>query len=315
MIKKKVSLIGFGSIGKKHFSSLRKFIPEKNIQIISSQDLEIENISKNIQDLDKFDPDIIIDCTPTYQHLENCNYIEKSLKNKRILVEKPIFVKKEQFSRENCNQYFCAYNLRFHPFIEIIKEIVPHGNGTSWTPSRNLIEKIKFNCLSYLPNWRKKDYRKSYSSDAETGGGVALELSHEIDLALSIFGSLQTKKCVYKKQSDLDIQANDFLFLDLDTKNKIKCEITLDIANKNEQRDITLFSNEVKINFDFLTSEIKNISPETNTILDTKKTNFFIQDTYDEQIKSLLDNDVKKICTLEEALKVLEFIEGLQDNE
>ena len=176
MIKKKVSLIGFGSIGKKHFSSLRKFIPEKNIQIISSQDLEIENISKNIQDLDKFDPDIIIDCTPTYQHLENCNYIEESLKNKCILVEKPIFVKNEQFSSEN-NTYFCAYNLRFHPFIEIIKEII----------SQNNIEKIIFNCLSYLPNWRKKDYRKSYSSDAETGGGVALELSHEIDLALSIF--------------------------------------------------------------------------------------------------------------------------------
>ena len=34
-----------------------------------------------------------------------------------------------------------------------------------------------------------------------------------------------------------------------------------------------------------------------------------------DQIKSLLDNDVKKLCTLEEALKVLEFIEGLQDNE
>ena len=40
-----------------------------------------------------------------------------------------------------------------------------------------------------------------------------------------------------------------------------------------------------------------------------------IKNTYDEQIKSLLDNDVKKLCTLEEALKVLEFIEGLQDNE
>ena len=37
--------------------------------------------------------------------------------------------------------------------------------------------------------------------------------------------------------------------------------------------------------------------------------------TSDEQIKSLLDNDVKKLCTLEEALKVLEFIEELQDNE
>ena len=142
-----------------------------------------------------------------------------------------------------------------------------------------------------------------------------MELSHEIDLALSIFGSLQIKKCIYKKQSDLYIQANDFLFLDLETKNKIKCEITLDIANKNEQRDITLFSDKVKINLDFLTSEIKYISPKTNAILDTKKTNFFIQNTYDEQIKSLLDNDVKKLCTLEEALKVLEFIEGLQDNE
>ena len=101
----------------------------------------------------------------------------------------------------------------------------------------------------------------------------------------------------------------------METKNKIKCEITLDIANKSEQRDITLFSDEVKINLNFLTSEIKYISTKTNTILDTKKTNFFIQNTYDEQIKSLLDNDVKKLCTLEEALKVLKFIEGLQENE
>ena len=202
------------------------------------------------------------------------------------------FLKKDQLSS---NWYeIDAKNAVVGRLATVISKIIRGKNKTTFTPHMDdgdfvvvtNIEKIKFNCLSYLPNWRKKDYTESYSSDAETGGGVALELSHEIDLALSIFGSLQIKKCIYKKQSDLDIQANDFLFLDLETKNKIKCEITLDIANKNEQRDITLFSDKVKINLDFLTSEIKYISPKTNAILDIKKTNFFIQNTYDEDSES-----------------------------
>ena len=45
-------------------------------------------------------------------------------------------------------------------------------------------------CGSYLPSWRKNIiYNKSYSSDKKKGGGVLLDLSHEIDYITWILGS------------------------------------------------------------------------------------------------------------------------------
>ena len=44
------------------------------------------------------------------------------------------------------------------------------------------------NCFSFLPNWRNNiNYKNSNSAKKKLGGGVALELSHEIDLANYLF--------------------------------------------------------------------------------------------------------------------------------
>ena len=44
-------------------------------------------------------------------------------------------------------------------------------------------------CNSFLPNWRSnRDYRKSSSLKKVEGGGVLLELSHEIDYIRNLFG-------------------------------------------------------------------------------------------------------------------------------
>ena len=50
---------------------------------------------------------------------------------------------------------------------------------------------MKVNCYSYLPNWRKNiPYYLSNSADKK-GGGVLLELSHEIDYLTWIFGDFE----------------------------------------------------------------------------------------------------------------------------
>ena len=121
MIKEKVSLIGLGSIGQKHLKYLKKYLPEKNVQIISSKELSYENSSKNLEDILNFDPGIIIVCTPTSNHLDICNFIEKNLVQKIVLVEKPIFNKVENFNAKK-NTYFCAYNFRFHQGVAALKK-------------------------------------------------------------------------------------------------------------------------------------------------------------------------------------------------
>ena len=43
-----------------------------------------------------------------------------------------------------------------------------------------------------LPTWRpESDYKNTYSAKSEKGGGVLRDLSHEIDLCLSLVGLIK----------------------------------------------------------------------------------------------------------------------------
>ena len=49
---------------------------------------------------------------------------------------------------------------------------------------------IKINVGQYLPNWRNIDYRKCVSSSKDKGGGVILELSHDLNYLIGILNNI-----------------------------------------------------------------------------------------------------------------------------
>jgi CMP-N,N'-diacetyllegionaminic acid synthase len=87
-------------------------------------------------------------------------YIVNRVREKKILVEKPLFNKVQKIETFN-NDVFVAYNLRFHPLIEDLRKIIAK-------------EKVLlFNAIAgqYLPFWRENlDYRESYSASYAKGG-------------------------------------------------------------------------------------------------------------------------------------------------
>ena len=76
-------------------------------------------------------------------------------------------------------------------------------------------------CGSWLPEWRPgTDYRNGVSAKAKLGGGAALEISHEVDMARYLFGDIDVKYAELQRTSDLEIDADDqSLFIGRNGKN------------------------------------------------------------------------------------------------
>ena len=203
-MKKKVLIIGFGSIGKRHAAILKNFKMVSEVYIISRRNPKIFKTINKLSQIKEIDPNYIIICSRTSDHFKHLKYIEKNFSKKIILIEKPLFNKFHKFSILK-NKVFVGYNLRQHPVLRFIKNFIINKK----------IFSVNIVCNSYLPNWRKNiNYKNSYSSHRRLGGGVLLDLSHEIDYVQWIFKKIKKLDFVkIKKLSNLKINVEDHVLV------------------------------------------------------------------------------------------------------
>ena len=207
----KVLIIGYGSIGKRHAKILSNINKIKELRVLTSQKKIPYKQINRINKIKEYNPDYIVICNETSKHLRYLEFIENNFKKKLILIEKPIFEKFHNIKISK-NKVYVGYNLRFHPLLNSLKENIK--NRKIWN--------VQIICGSYLPSWRKNiNYIKSYSSK-KIGGGVTLDLSHELDYAVWLFGNLKPKFVINKKISDLKIQSDDYLNLHCQNRKKNK---------------------------------------------------------------------------------------------
>lgn len=121
---------------------------------------------------------------------------------------------------------YVAYPLRFHPAIRRLKEKLKGEE----------IKSCRMVCTSFLSDWRpNQDVKKSYSARRDQGGGVLLDLSHEIDLAAYLFGEVERIQGKMERRGEVTIDAEDFADLKI-THEKSATEVYLDCANRQTQR-------------------------------------------------------------------------------
>ena len=122
-LKNKIALIiGFGSIGRKHFSIIKKLNIFKKIYILTKQKKKL-NIISSLKDLNFIKPSYIIISSRTNMHFSQLKILERKIKNSYILVEKPLFEKKKLLNVTQ-NKVFVGYNLRFHPVLIFLKKFL-----------------------------------------------------------------------------------------------------------------------------------------------------------------------------------------------
>lgn len=298
----KVLIIGFGSIGKRHYAVLSKMSRVQSIDLVTKQNIENKICYKKLEVVNNINQyDYFVIASETNKHFEQLNFLEKNVKDKLIFCEKPLFESKQDLEIKN-NRVFIGYVLRFHPLLEKLKEFVKNEK----------ILLVNAKCGQYLPSWRPNtDYKNCYSAKKEEGGGVLLDLSHEIDYIQWLSGQINEIKSYQTKISDLEIDSDDLTMLIGKTYRNILVNISIDYISKITHRKLLVETLEHSYELDFISNKLikrdKNGLEETYGFSNLERNYMF------EKMHLDIFNQQKNICTFKEALEVMDTISTIQE--
>jgi predicted dehydrogenase len=243
-----ILIVGSGSMGSKHFKLADEIFPSARVELVSRHELRLmsnENFSEN--------PLILVIATGASQH---ANLVKEfAIKGIHFLIEKPLSTSvsgiKEliRICEQNNQKFLVGYNLRFLPSLNYFKSLYEQGVAGN-------VLSVRCEVGQYLPDWRSgKDYRESVSAKSELGGGVLLELSHEIDYLRWIFGEIEWVMASATRQSKLEIDVEDQTLIILGFKSSMNSSqligsLGMDFIRHDKTRTCTVIGEETSIRWD-----------------------------------------------------------------
>jgi len=274
----KVLIVGLGGIGQRHVRNLRTLYGEK-VQIIAhrvrglkravSPSLEIEvdidvEQKYNIQVFDRLDealdlnPDFAIISNPSSLHISSaikvakkgCHlFIEKPLSNNLDFVDELIDI-----CEKNSIVCFIGYQLRFHPGIVKIKEIL----------TKEILGKIlsvNAEVGEHMPSWHGyEDYRQMYAARKDLGGGVILSQIHEFDYLYSWFGLPLKIFSLGGRLSSLEIDVEDtakILMSCIYNGYELPVSLHMDFIQKPPSRSCKIIAEKGKVEIDLISNQLR----------------------------------------------------------
>lgn len=285
----RVLVIGTGSIGYRHinnflrlgcavhyFSYTNKIIPDQDY---AGRLIREENLSNAVKK--SFDGIIIANITD--KHLETLiSVIYANSMNKKILIEKPIsnnmdlIDSAKKLIEKNELNVSVGYMLRQHPNLLAMKRCI----------DMNLLGKIlyaDFHVGQDLRDWRVGiDHTTHYSAFDSMGGGVILELSHEIDLALWMFGGVEEICAMIARADFLGIQSESIAKIIMRTKSTSLVSINLDWVRLGYRRDCEIVGEMGVLSWNFLEGKLRLFTDESpaGVVIDEVPENFQRNDMY-----------------------------------
>lgn len=258
----KFYLFGHGSIGSRHLKNLT----ELGHQETTSQ----------------AEADGFLICNPTAYHLETALKITRY--NKPIFIEKPISHNLNGLDKLT-GKILVGYCLHFDQSLKFFKQKI----------AGKKIIKVTIVCRSWLPDWHPdKDYRQSYSAKKDLGGGVLLDLSHEIDYALWFFGPVKKVTAKLQMAPELQIETESIADLNLDFVSGVNAKINLSFASHKNERYCEVVTDSGTLRWDYQPNN----------------------DMYLAEIKHFIDvcqGKAKPLVTVSDGINILKVIEAAKN--
>jgi predicted dehydrogenase len=261
----RILIAGYGSIGRRHLKILRGLFPNADIRLLrhSVSDISIEYANGSFFDISEataFLPQIAVVANPSPFHLEVASSLIAV--GCHLLIEKPISNESARVqsllddARAKGVQLQIGYNLRFLSSLCNFREHISEGLV-------GRVLSVRAEVGQHLASWRSNaHYKDGVSAQKALGGGVLLELSHEIDYLRWIFGEVDWVSCWLGRQSDLEIDVEDIAHLLLgfnhaSKTHQIVAQVNLDFIRQDSIRVCTVIGDLGTIQWDGLTGVVR----------------------------------------------------------
>jgi predicted dehydrogenase len=255
----RILIAGVGSIGRRHLRNLFSLGCRDILLFRSRPDAPEEFPNARVfTDLDKAiaeGPDTVLVCTPTSHHVPialaaaraGCHlFIEKPLSHTWDGVE---YLLEEVHGRVLTT--LMGFDLRFDPGLRKIKELLAaHEIGEVVTAQVQVGQ--------YLPDWHPwEDYRSTPSAKRSSGGGVVLDLVHELDYICWLLGPVAELSAMSGHVSSLEIETEDVAAILLRFETGAIATVQLDYLQRRPTRTCRLIGDSGTIEWDYFGSVVR----------------------------------------------------------
>ena len=301
----KICFIGLGSIGTRHLKNVIDVLNEDqfdfSIDALRSKRASIsdefkEYINHEFLNEDELpsDYDVAFITNPTSLHYSTLLLMQD--KAKHLFIEKPVFDSTD-YDMTQLNSadriFYVACPLRYTNVIQYLKELIRNQNVYS----------ARVICSSYLPEWRKDlDYRQTYSASKKLGGGVSIDLIHEWDYLVYLFGCPENVRKMQGKYSNLDLDTEDIAIYIAKYPDKL-VSVHLDYFGRFPRRQIELFTEEDVIIGDLVSGEVRWLN--SNRLVNLKQERDEYQKKELRHFFSIVEGSSENTNSIELAVNVL----------
>ena len=311
-----IAIVGLGSIGSRYLRLIKSNYPNIEITLVRSgkglsypEEMLADRVVKSINDLMPLGVKSAIISSPATQHIKQAS----ALVNDGIhtLIEKPLSHSLDgvsdlvKYLNEKNITVLVGYVLRHDPVLKKIKNHIDNGLIGE-------ITFVKIDCGSFLPDWRPgQNYKETVSASKNLGGGVLLELSHELDYLRWLFGDISSVYANLPKTGILGVEVEESADLIIETVKGFTVSVHLDFNRKLSSRNCTVYGANGEMSLDLIKRKISlNISGEDKKV---ESFNYERDDLFLRQIEHFFDCVEKNkppIVDVEDAFETTRLIDA-----
>ncbi|RLD06319.1 MAG: hypothetical protein DRI56_08170 [Chloroflexota bacterium] len=319
----KFLIVGFGSIGRRHFRNLLSLGYEDIIfyrshkSSLECDELEGFPVETSLESALAHEPDAVVVSNPTALHLDVA--IPAAKAGCHILLEKPIshnmnrVAELQEAAEKSGSRILMGFQYRFHPGLRRIKRwLAQEAIG------RPLSARVHWG--EYLPNWHPwENYQESFSARADLGGGVLLTLSHPLDYLRWLLGEIDSVWAYLGYNSDLELNGvEDTAEIGFRFTNGVTGSLHLNYVQRPPSHWLEIIGTEGTIRWNAETGVAKCYNIEEKTWEEFPlRANFERNDLYISEMKhfvAVVMGQFVPICSLEDGVAVQKIVQGAKQS-